>query len=213
MTIELQEQPENAAVLIGLGLSLTMKKDGDFNPVSEKLCKFLIDAEHTSVFEHAVFTFLIQGISRSLHTQLINQRTASYISGSQQYQNYMDYPVSISEEVSGYETALAALDVAAGAYSILLDNGILREEARQVLPNASTVNMLWTLDARNLFFFLRQRLCNRNVMEMRIFAAKLRTILVQEFPQLFTWSGPQCAWGDCKQGRMQCQEKTCQLMA
>jgi thymidylate synthase (FAD) len=213
MTIELEEKPKNAAILVGLGLSLTMRKDGDFNPVSKELCKFLIDAEHMSVFEHAVFTFLIQGISRSLHTQLINQRTASYISGSQHYQDYSNYPVSVHAGLADHPDMHEALQYSTQAYTELLNQGIPREEARQILPNASTVNMLWTLDARNLFYFLRQRLCNRNVAEMRVFAAKLRVLLINEFPALFNWCGPQCVWGDCMQGKMQCQEKKCKLVS
>jgi thymidylate synthase (FAD) len=212
MSIELMEQPQSGAILTGLALAMTMRSDKEYKPVTREKCKFLIDAEHMSVFEHATFTFLIGGISRSLLAQITRHRTATITSGSQHYQDYSDYPCSVGiTHLNNYDAELLlrqSLTLSTTNYSKLLALGQAREEARQVLPNASVVNILWTCDARNLFGFLRQRLCNRNVMEMRIFAAKLRVILLGEFPELFTWSGPQCAHGECLQERMQCKERT-----
>ena len=208
MTVELMQAPENATVLTGLALNLTMRRDTDIVPVNEKKCQFLVDAEHMSVFEHAHFTFLVQGISRSLLAQVTRQRTANITSGSQHYQDYSEYPAVISKDLDErYPSVRNTLSNTVNAYRHLFSCGVPREEARQVLPNAAAVHILWTMDARNLFYFLRQRLCNRNVLEMKIFATKVRNILLQEFPELFTLSGPQCFRGKCQQGRMQCTQK------
>ena len=212
MKVELIQQPENPSVLVGLALAMTMKMhpDTSFQPVDGPKCEFLIDAEHMSVFEHAVFTFLVEGISRSLLAQITRQRTASITSGSQHYQDYRDYPCAVDiDHGYEYEQALEmknSLSTSAYVYGQLLDAGYAKEEARQVLPNASTVGILWTIDARNLFYFLKQRLCNRNVLEMKIFATKLLIIMHAAFPQMFMWAGPQCFQDECKQGKMQCKE-------
>jgi len=95
----------------------------------------------------------------------------------------------------------AALDV----YAFICDehNGIKPEEARQVLPNACTVNFMWTINARSLVEFLNKRLCKRNVEEMQIFAKKLYVLCMEWFPELFVHVGPQCKMlGVCKQGPM-----------
>lgn len=212
MKIDLMQRPESPQSLIGLALATTMRMapDKEFKPVSQDMCRFLIRAEHMSVFEHAVFTFLVGGISRSLLAQVTRQRTATITSGSQHYQDYHDYPCVIDLAHSNtYQPALDmknSLSIAAYTYGSLRDAGYAKEEARQVLPNASAVNILWTIDARNLFYFLRQRLCNRNVMEMRIFATKILEIVKNVFPELFAWAGPQCHEDVCMQGKMQCKE-------
>lgn len=208
MTIELMQATKHPSVLTGLALNLTMRQDASIVPVTLDKCEFLVDAEHMSPFEHVHFSFLIQGISRSLLAQITRQRTANITSGSQHYQDYSEYPCIISNEMNvNCKSAKLALNTAVEEYRHLITSGVPREEARQVLPNAAAVHILWTIDARNLYYFLRQRLCNRNVLEMRIFANGILKLVKPEFPELFLHAGPQCFRGECKQAKMQCKEE------
>lgn len=197
----------NPEIVTGLALAITMKADLlNPKPLTPKQGLFLTLAEHMSVLEHVQYTFLVEGISRSLLAQLTRQRASSFTSGSQHYQDYHAYPAAVHADYADNEELAESLEAAINDYSILVAYDVPREEARQVLPNAMTVNLLWTIDARNLFWFLRHRLCNRNVAEMKIFANKVRYLACEHFPELFNWSGPQCAQGSCQQGRMQCKE-------
>mgnify|MGYP000148724781 CR=1 FL=1 len=209
-TIELLHATPYPAEVVGLALSITVSADdaADIKPVTQKKAKFLIDAEHTSLFEHVVYTFLIQNMSRSLLAQITRQRTASPTSGSQHYQDYSGYPCVVHPDLQNNLDVEYALSVSTSIYAKLIGSGTPREEARQVLPNASGVNYLWTIDARNLMFFLRQRCCNRNVAEMRWFADRVRATVMPHFPELWQNVGPQCFMDKCKQGFMQCREKT-----
>ncbi len=205
MTIELMQATEHPSVLTGLALNLTMRQDASIVPVTLDKCEFLIEAEHMSPFEHVHFSFLVQGISRSLLAQITRQRTANITSGSQHYQDYSEYPCIISNEMNvNCKSIKLALNTAVEEYRHLVTSGVPREEARQVLPNAAAVHILWTIDARNLFYFLRQRLCNRNVLEMKLFASNVLVLARDAFPELFQHAGPQCFRGSCKQGRMRC---------
>ena len=77
------------------------------------------------------------------------------------------------------------------------------EEARQILPNSKAVNILWTINARSLINFFHQRLCYRNVEEMRIFADRMHAVCMGWFPQLFQFVGPECTFMKrCNQGKM-----------
>ena len=205
MTVEMLRATDYPAELVALAMSITQKASPaeSIPTLTKKKCKFLWDAEHVSLFEHVGYTFLIQGVSRSFLAQITRQRTASPTSGSQHYQLYQDYPCTAAEENELIENACA---MSFTTYQTLMDQGMPREEARQVLPNASCVNYLWTIDALNLFKFLRQRLCNRNVLEMRIFAYRVLSLVIAHFPQWFDNCGPQCYTDDCKQGFMQCEE-------
>ena len=208
MQVGILQATENPAAHVGIAISITMKNNPDaiIKRVSQRLCFNLINAEHTSLFEHVVYCFLIEGVSRSFLAQITRQRTASPTSGSQHYQIYSDYPMAIDTTHSKHLSN--SLHLALSDYNIALDEGVPREEARQILPGACTVNYLWTIDARNLMFFLRQRLCNRNVLEMRIFAHRVLSLVRGHFPELFNNVGPQCFNGTCHQGALslQCKE-------
>ena len=223
MSVEILQATENPAAQVGIAMGITMRQDDTkiSPPVSKEKCQFLIDAEHTSLFEHVHYTFLIQGVSRSFLGQITRQRSAHPTSGSQHYQDYSDYPCSIhpmflntglqEQRHMVHMSLIESVD----AYTELTKRGIAKEEARQVLPNATTVNYLWTIDARNLMFFLRQRCCNRNVYEMRVFANRVLSLVKEHFPQLYSNVGPQCFMDahfsqeskGCRQGKMQCENK------
>ncbi len=211
MIVECVECSPNPAAKVAVAMGITMRNDPEhiMKPVSRGLCKKLIRAEHMSLFEHVQFTFLIQNVSRSFLAQITRQRTAKPTSGSQHYQNYQDYPCMVHENMTG-ELPRLALESSVSAYEAAIESGVPKEEARQLLPNACAVNYYWTIDALNLFKFLRTRLCNRNVLEMRIFAQRALSLAKEYFPQLFDNCGPQCVEPQgCQQHllNMQCEEK------
>lgn len=213
MTITILEQTLGASKNMKFACDLTQKKTESptDNPLSIKSALFLIDAKHTSVFEHGSMTFLASGISRSLLAQVTRQRHFSFTSASQHYQDYRDYPMAIrpgwdKTAITGqiYETVL---NHSLNAYIELISFGELPEEARQVLPNACTVNLMITANPRALAEFLVQRLCKRNTQEMQVFAHKLHTICIQWIPEIFQNIGPHCFMeGKCNQGKMACKK-------
>jgi len=174
--------------------------------VSSKLLDFLFKAEHSSVIEHAVISFMVQGASRSWLAQITRHRIASITSSSQHYQDYRDYPCVVHPD---YVNNLAMRDNlirSTYGYTLLInDNNIPKEEARQVLPNAMAVNLKWTVNARSLYNFMRLRMCLRNVTEIRIFCDKLFPLVQEWWPEYADILGPPCYTdGKCNQGSMTC---------
>ena len=206
MTLIVLRQTEKPAALAQQACSLTQKRGLNIGQeLNPKLFKYLLRAEHTSVLEHNSLTLLASGISRSLLAQITRERHFSFTSASQHYQDYTDYPVTVSE--SDNPVIRKALIQSHKAYKELLNSGFKKEEARQVLPNAATVNLLITANARALVHFLRTRLCYRNVEEMQIFANKLLKICIDWWPTLFLYVGPPCFMDSiCNQGKMQCNK-------
>jgi thymidylate synthase (FAD) len=180
---------------------------------SDDLLGYLVKANHTSPLEHVTFQFQIENVSRSFLAQITRHRMASYTTSSQHYQDYRDYPLIMSAEMAkhvseGYNMdGDTIIESIYGYYKYLVDlAGIPPEEARQILPNAAAVNIIWTINARSLMNFLNLRLCNRNVQEMRIFAARVRGILATAWAPFYGLCGPDCINGECRQGNMQCKE-------
>jgi thymidylate synthase (FAD) len=210
-SVELMQVTPNPEKLISTALRITMKADldSDIPKVNHKLCKYLLDAEHTSLLEHVVYTFLLKNVSRSFLAQITRHRMASYTSGSQHYQDYSEYPCVVHPVFIEDESAKAFMNISLTnsfeEYSYLIrEHGVPVYEARQILPNAAAVNILWTINARSLVNFLKLRLCYRNVDEMQMFAERVLSWARQHFPALFDNVGPQCFMDKCKQGKMIC---------
>jgi len=171
-----------------------------------KLIKFLVKANHTSILEHAHITFQISNISRSFLAQITRHRMASYTSSSQHYQMYDNYPNVFHKSIDIKEVR-DLHEHMDDMYRSLLNRGIPKEEARQVLPNSKAVNLLWTINARSLMNFLNLRLCKRNVAETLHFAEIIKDLVIDWFPELFDLIGPDCEMtGECTQGFMKAKE-------
>ena len=191
--------------VVGMACSLTQKQ-GIENKADSKLIKYLFTANHTSPFEHCYITLLIKNVSRSFLAQITRHRMGSFTSASQHYQKYDNYPNILDPRMVDMEAVTHICNQADSTYEWIISNGIPKEEARQILPNAKAVNLLWTVNARSLINFFNQRLCKRNVREMRMFAESLLTTCIDWFPDLFIWVGPDCkTLGGCTQGRMKAE--------
>ena len=112
---------------------------------------------HVSVIEHAAFTFSIEGISRACSHQLVRHRLASYTQQSQRYVKVEDLspvvPETIRTNPEAAERYQSCMDVLSKAYGELVALGIPNEDARFVLPNAATTNIVMTVNARELRHF------------------------------------------------------------
>lgn len=210
MNVEVSWASPFPGVQVKQALNTTMKQmlPKNLDEVTADMLKFLFQAEHTSVVEHAVISFRIEGVSRSFLAQITRHRMASYTSSSQHYQDYSDYPMVVHNYCLGNSYFEFALEQSLQRYSEMLEVSIPKEEARQVLPNASAVNLMWTINARSLHNFFRQRSCLRNVAEMITFCDKVFPLVQHWWPEYAKCLGPACYTdGRCLQGVMGCGRK------
>jgi thymidylate synthase (FAD) len=83
--------------------------------------------------------------------------------------------------------------------------GLVAEDGVYLLLAGNTVDVFSTMNARQLFHFLKLRTCFRAQWEIRDIAWKMRSLLVAEAPGLFRASGPGCfVQGRCPEGKMSC---------
>jgi len=196
--------------IVKVALNVTMKRKALLEldeTLSPALTKFLVTAKHTSLLEHAVICFYLQNVSRSFLAQITRHRICSFTASSQHYQDYRDYPMVVHPDQKDNPMMRAALVEALHRYERLVDAvdaRVLPQEARQLLPNASAVHMVWTINARALMNFLNLRCCKRNVDEMRHAAEVIRYEAIEWWPELFECIGPDCFMDKCTQGKMSC---------
>ena len=174
----------------------------------------LLDMGHESVFEHASFTFGVEGVSRVLLAQLTRHRLASFSVQSQRYVSYASgfgyiIPPKIEalgeEAVREYEAQMQQMHEWYCAWQEKLGTGEgSNEDARFVLPNACETRVMMTMNVRELRHFFALRMCSRAQWEIRALATEMHRLCMEVAPVLFADAGPGCLRGACPEG-----EKTC----
>lgn len=167
--------------------------------------KHILEVGHGSVIEHAVFNFIITGVSRSFTHELVRHRAGwAYSQRSQRFVDEGDCsfvePDPIAEDPELHRIWLEAVTASHAAYARLAEGladrfaGIedktlrrkkAREAARSVLPNATETQIFVTANARALRHFIEARGDAHADAEIRKVAVAMLVILQAESPNLF----------------------------
>jgi thymidylate synthase (FAD) len=174
--------------------------------------KTIVSSGHHSTLEHASYTFSVEGISRSCSHQLVRHRVgASFNQQSQRYceidvtgDSWYVTPPSFAADEEQLDAYWDAMSGCAKAYQDALKEGVKKEDARYLLPEATKTNIVVTMNARELLHFFELRCCNRAQWEIRELACKMLELVKPTAPTVFKDAGPQCVRSACKEGRMSC---------
>ena len=161
-----------------------------------KLVHRTMASGHHSVLEHATFTFSIEGVSRALTHQLVRHRIASYAQQSQRYVTYDEgsityvTPKTITDEHRAEYDAL--MFNISELYRKFIDAGIPAEDARYILPNATTTNIIVTMNYRELINFSKIRLCFTSQWEIQKMTRQMKREVASVNPALGEYLEPKC---------------------
>ena len=197
MLVKLISHTNNAALLCGEAAAVCTASK---NP--EKALTHAVDSGHTSVLEHASFTFKVEGLSRAALAQLTRHRLASFDVQSQRYVRLSDgvesliWPKSILESPLLNEVE-ACMTRTMDLYQQLVKAGVPKEDARYITPQAVPTDLIMTMNARELLHFFSLRTCNRAQWEIRELADQMLSICKQLEPDIFGNAGPGCVTGKC----------------
>lgn len=169
--------------------------DGEGGSEADRLFRHIVRSKHTSTLEHLSFTFAIEGVSRALLAQLTRHRVGfSFSVQSQRYVRFgsgdksggFDYVVPESVEKAG-AGAVAVFNASMKAhqldYDALREVGVPAEDARAVLPNAASTNLVMTANLTALLGFYAKRRSGRGgQLEITQLAEELRRVVVNAEP-------------------------------
>ena len=166
---------------------------------------------HTSILEHASFTFALEGVSRSLSHQLVRFRIASFSQQSQRYVRMgQTLDVVTPSSFEAHPDVLERfgdlmLDIAE-FYKLATSAGIPAEDARFALPNATETALVMTMNARELIHACGLRCCTHAQWEIRDMFNRIKNILIALCPELFGGRlGAPCEVGKpCPEGPRSC---------
>jgi thymidylate synthase (FAD) len=168
--------------------------------------------KHGSVLEHANYSFLTYGISRSLTHELVRHRAGcAYSQLSQRYVGgkmlrFIERPEYVSDPFL-HDLFLSRIDRTASEYEGVTGHlaeiqakgghGILsaeaktelrkkvRQAARSLLPNETETVVVMTANVRSWRHILEMRASQHAETEIRAWAIRIYRCLVQESPLLF----------------------------
>ena len=165
----------------------------------------ILNVKHGSVLEHAVWSLLIEGVSRTLTHELVRHRAG--FGFSQLSQRYVDesnigfvLPPEIEEGTPAYDVWLAACERSLESYRALLaamteqvgESGTAtmrkkraRQAARSVLLNCAETKIVVTGNARAWRHFCEMRGGPTAEIEIRKLAVAVLQSLQQEAPHIF----------------------------
>lgn len=148
---------------------------------------------HLSTFEHVNCTFAIEGVSRSLLAQLTRHRLCSFSVQSQRYCK-MDNNFVVPEALGGENKEITGiiLKEIMTCYEALINNGVKKEDARAILPNATCTNLVMTCNLRELIHICNLRLCKRAQAEIRELTDLMRKEVIKELPFMKEFLVPNC---------------------
>ena len=182
------------------------RKDKKAKP--EGLLSYLVRHKHWSPFEHGHATFEIE-TSKAIGIQLIRHRSFSFQEFSQRYQdvnkledifepielraqcedNRQSSTEIINPKIFVEGGALLASDIvgdflssAHKLYDQLLKAGVAREQARMVLPLATTTKIHMTGSIRSWIHFLELRDDEHAQKEIQIVAKEIKKHFIKQFP-------------------------------
>lgn len=175
------------------------------------LLEKLISSEHMSPFEHASITFSVENISRIALAQLTRHRIASFNVESQRYNDYYNnfsfvVPDIIKQLGTIYEDLYKEhMSMIHLFYKFWYDKIMntfnnkqqAQENARYVLPGATTTKLIFTMNVRELFHFFKLRLCNKAQKEIRDLANLMLDLCLKVAPNIFKYVGPNCKLHKC----------------
>jgi thymidylate synthase (FAD) len=167
----------------------TCYQSGD-KMVPEKLGELLpklIAMGHESPFEHAYATFRISDVSRAMTHQLVRHRLLAVSQKSQRYvsEGNFDWVVPPAVPESARAEFDGDMEVIRGLYKKWKHKGLKNEDARFVLPNACTTELVVSANFREWRHVFQVRCHRRAQWEIREVCVALLALLNQQAPHVF----------------------------
>lgn len=167
--------------------------DGKGGNEVDRLIRHIVGSGHTSTLEHLTYTFAVEGVSRALLAQLTRHRVGfSFSVQSQRYVKFSSdsksegFDYVVPEKVKGkevqeqYDKIMKQIQ---SYYDYLIRSGIPQEDARSILPNAATTNLVLTVNLRSLLDFYSKRRKGKGAQyEIAELAERLREEVVEVEP-------------------------------
>lgn len=155
----------------------------------------ILERKHLSCLRHVTFTFLVSGIGRACSHQMVRHTVGTaYEQRSQHYKIEKDFNVVLPSGLDIDQEAMYMEGVQQSQfiYDSLIEQGVPRDEARQILPNGVETVLMVTMNLEAVYNFVKARACRVNTKEILQVAILIRNIVSKIIPEMAKHLGPPC---------------------
>ena len=147
----------------------------------------LVKMGHESPLEHAYATFRIRNCSRAMTHQLVRHRLMAISQQSQRYVDEDGFSYVVPEDISEkfQQDFHHDMQTIQQMYQKWRRRGLRKEDARFVLPNACTSEIVVSANFRQWRHIFRTRLCPKAQWEIRKACGIMVEILKERAPACF----------------------------
>ena len=156
--------------------------------------------------ESVNYTLRFNGVSLSCLTHFARHRIQSIEIPSLIYTDRGSYvvPPVLMDKPQLLHKYKACFEKVKSEYLRLKAMGISEEKLVYYQLSGNTLDIVTTMNARQLLLFMKLRTCNRAQWEIRNFAIEALELLRKAEPRIFNHYGPGCYVSACPEGRLTC---------
>jgi thymidylate synthase (FAD) len=185
MKVRLIQNTPNPEEHIGLLAGICYGKTGEQSPEQcIKRAYHCVTKGHLSTLRFAHATFLVEGISRICSHQFVRSKHLDFLQRSQRYCNEEETNVVIPESISKYDVQDFVYN-AQILYENLIKNGVKKEDARFILPQGTTTELLAVGNFQAWYDFIKLRSGKEVQWEIRAVAHEINRQLHGIAPNIF----------------------------
>lgn len=198
--VELVGAPKQPAKLLEIALGAT----GERVPKLDEL----IREKRPRALEQLNYSFVIKNVTLAGITHIVRHRMQSVIVPPIETappRRRFVLPKTVEQNTKAreiYERTISRCDELLLKAMKIAD---LRRHIHYFALSGSLLDVMTTMNARELLLFIRLRTCTRAQWEIRAVAERMLRLLRADYPALFGLYGPSCyVLGSCPEGRMCC---------
>ena len=185
MKVTLVQSTPNPEEHIGLLAGICYGKTGEQSPEQcIKRAEHCVTKGHLSTLRFAHATFLVEDISRICSHQFVRSKHLDFLQRSQRYCNEEETNVVIPESISKYDVQDFVYN-AQILYENLIKDGIKKEDARFILPQGTTTELLVVGNFQAWYDFIKLRSGKEVQWEIRAVAHEINRQLHGIAPNIF----------------------------
>lgn len=170
----------------------------------------IITSARPRELEHLTYTFAISNMTLSGITHLVRHRMQSIIIPPIECVDHSRciIPETVQQNPKAKECYVRILTEANEKLAQIPCDDTLQKYGYYFALSGNVMDVMTTMNARELMLFIRLRSCSRAQWEIRNVATSMLSLLRKNFPALFYHYGPSCVLtGVCPEGRMSCGMK------
>lgn len=202
--VSLINEPSNPAGILNMAHCLNCSDENDSVDFSNYL-----KSRRLRELEQLSYSFMISNITLSGITHIVRHRMQSIIVPPIQGIEHSKYiiPDKIKNDKKLFDIYKNTLEISNKMVKQMEQNEKLRHYSYYFALSGNVMDIMTTMNAREILHFIKLRACQRAQWEIRNISIDLLKKLRVSFPELFNCFGPSCfVDGKCPEGNMTCGE-------